>query len=144
MIIAKTLVDIPADKLAPAAAALRTASKRETVERALDLVIQQASSRRSSSLSGLVWCHRTSRRQSWRHDAVGEAVLDTTLRTPASAAARRSSRRCWLLIAATALVHECEILHYDSDYDLLAAAEPGLRTRWIVPQGSVPSTVSAC
>ena len=42
-----------------------------------------------------------------------------------------------LLIAATALVHDVEILHYDSDYDLLATAEPRLRTRWIVPRGSV-------
>ena len=42
-----------------------------------------------------------------------------------------------LLIAATALVHDVEILHYDSDYDLLAAAEPRLRARWVVPRGSV-------
>jgi predicted nucleic acid-binding protein len=42
-----------------------------------------------------------------------------------------------LLIAATALVNDAEILHYDGDYDLLAAAEPRLRTRWIVPRGSV-------
>lgn len=42
-----------------------------------------------------------------------------------------------LVIAATALVHDVEVLHYDADYDLLAAAEPRLRTRWIVPRGSV-------
>ena len=42
-----------------------------------------------------------------------------------------------LLIAATALVHDCEVLHYDSDFDLLADAEPALRARWIVPRGSV-------
>jgi predicted nucleic acid-binding protein len=42
-----------------------------------------------------------------------------------------------LLIAATALVHDAEVLHYDADFDLLAAAEPGLRARWIVPRGSV-------
>ena len=42
---AKTLVDIPADKLARAQARLGTASKRETVERALDLVLQQAEQR---------------------------------------------------------------------------------------------------
>jgi len=42
-----------------------------------------------------------------------------------------------LLIAATALAHDAEILHYDGDYDLLAAAVPRLRARWIVPRGSV-------
>lgn len=42
-----------------------------------------------------------------------------------------------LLIAATALAHDAEILHYDGDYDLLTAAEPRLRARWIVPRGSV-------
>jgi predicted nucleic acid-binding protein len=43
-----------------------------------------------------------------------------------------------LVIAATAVVHGAEVLHYDSDYDALAAAEPRLRATWIVPRGSVP------
>ena len=42
---AKTLVDIPADKLARAQARLGTITKRETIERALDLVLQQAEQR---------------------------------------------------------------------------------------------------
>lgn len=42
---AKTLVDIPAEKLARAQARLGTTTKRETVERALDLVLQQAEQR---------------------------------------------------------------------------------------------------
>lgn len=42
---AKTLVDIPEDKLARAQARLGTATKRETVERALDLVLHQAEQR---------------------------------------------------------------------------------------------------
>lgn len=42
---AKTLVDIPEEKLTAAQAALGTRSKRETVERALDLVIQQQQQR---------------------------------------------------------------------------------------------------
>lgn len=42
---AKTLVDIPEDKLARAQARLGTSTKRETVERALDLVLQQAEQR---------------------------------------------------------------------------------------------------
>ncbi len=41
----KTLVDIPEDKLAAAQAVLGTSSKRATVERALDLVLQQAHQR---------------------------------------------------------------------------------------------------
>lgn len=51
--------------------------------------------------------------------------------------AHRGPKVVDLLIAATALVHDAEILHYDGDYDLLAAAEPSLRVRWIVPRGSV-------
>ncbi|MDR1767199.1 MAG: PIN domain-containing protein [Propionibacteriaceae bacterium] len=48
-----------------------------------------------------------------------------------------------LQIAATALHHSRDgqqvmIVHYDSDFDHLAAIEPALRTNWIVPQGSVP------
>lgn len=75
-------------------------------------------------------------------------LLDDTL--PAVSVAAQSLRRALvqrgthrgpkvidLLIAATSLVHDAEILHYDSDYDLLVAAEPRLRTRWIVPRGSV-------
>ncbi len=42
---AKTLVDIPAEKLAEAQAVLGTTSKRSTVEAALDLVLQQARQR---------------------------------------------------------------------------------------------------
>lgn len=42
---AKTLVDIPADKLARAQERLGTATERETVERALDLVLEQAEQR---------------------------------------------------------------------------------------------------
>jgi predicted nucleic acid-binding protein len=42
-----------------------------------------------------------------------------------------------VVIAATALVHGAEVLHYDADYDLIADAEPRLRTRWVVPRGSV-------
>lgn len=43
-----------------------------------------------------------------------------------------------VVIAATALVHDATVLHYDSDYDLLGAVEPRLRCRWIVPRGSIP------
>jgi predicted nucleic acid-binding protein len=40
-----------------------------------------------------------------------------------------------LLIAATAIVHDATVLHYDKDFDLIAEVtrQP---TRWIVPRGS--------
>lgn len=41
-----------------------------------------------------------------------------------------------LLIAATAERHGVAIVHYDSDYDRIAAVT-GQATRWIVPAGSV-------
>lgn len=43
-----------------------------------------------------------------------------------------------LLIAATAVVHEATVLHYDADYDTIAAVEPRLSAAWIVQRGSVP------
>ena len=40
-----------------------------------------------------------------------------------------------LLIAATALVHDATVLHYDKDFDLIAeiTGQPAL---WIIPRGS--------
>ncbi len=40
-----------------------------------------------------------------------------------------------LLIAATAIVHDAAVLHYDKDYDLIAQST-GLRAAWIVPRGT--------
>lgn len=40
-----------------------------------------------------------------------------------------------LLIAATALVHEATVLHYDKDFDLIAEVSE-LRARWIIERGS--------
>jgi predicted nucleic acid-binding protein len=40
-----------------------------------------------------------------------------------------------LLIAATAMVHDATLLHYDKDFDLIAEVT-GQPTRWIVPRGS--------
>jgi len=42
-----------------------------------------------------------------------------------------------LLIAAVAEREQVTILHYDSDFDMIAEAT-GQPTRWIVPRGSVP------
>ncbi|MEP6481497.1 MAG: PIN domain nuclease [Rhodoglobus sp.] len=40
-----------------------------------------------------------------------------------------------LMIAATALVHDAVVLHYDRDFDLIAA-ETGQPSLWIVPRGT--------
>ena len=40
-----------------------------------------------------------------------------------------------LLVAATAVVHGATVLHYDKDFDLIAAVT-GQPTRWIVPRGT--------
>jgi predicted nucleic acid-binding protein len=42
-----------------------------------------------------------------------------------------------LLIAATAEVHDAIVVHYDHDFDVIAAVT-GQPTAWIVPAGSVP------
>jgi predicted nucleic acid-binding protein len=42
-----------------------------------------------------------------------------------------------LLLAAVAERHRVTLLHYDADFDLLAAIT-GQAARWIVPRGSVP------
>jgi predicted nucleic acid-binding protein len=42
-----------------------------------------------------------------------------------------------LLIAALALRARLTVLHYDADYDLVAAVT-GQATEWVVPRGSVP------
>lgn len=41
-----------------------------------------------------------------------------------------------LLIAATAEIHGAVVVHYDQDFDAIAAVT-GQETRWIVPAGSV-------
>jgi predicted nucleic acid-binding protein len=41
-----------------------------------------------------------------------------------------------LIIAATAEVHGATVLHYDSDYDRIAAVT-GQPTEWIAPKGSI-------
>jgi len=40
-------------------------------------------------------------------------------------------------IAATAVHSESTVLHYDGDFDHIAVAYPRLRSRWVVPRGSV-------
>lgn len=49
----------------------------------------------------------------------------------------RSAQATDMLIAATAVHYGATILHYDKYFELISAAYPGLRQRWIVPRGSV-------
>jgi hypothetical protein len=62
------------------------------------------------------------------------------------ALARRGQHRAVglpdLLIAAVAERAGLTVLHYDADYDLVAAVT-GQPTRWIVPRGAVPCPVPA-
>lgn len=41
-----------------------------------------------------------------------------------------------LLLAATAEEHDLIMLHYDADFDVIAGVSP-LRTRWVVPRGTL-------
>ncbi|MBO0855113.1 MAG: PIN domain-containing protein [Nocardia sp.] len=49
----------------------------------------------------------------------------------------RSAQATDLLIAATAVHYGAIVLHYDKHFELISAAYPGLRQRWIVPRGSI-------
>lgn len=42
-----------------------------------------------------------------------------------------------LLRAATAIVHDAVLVHYDSDFEVLAEVDSRLRQEWIVPAGTV-------
>jgi predicted nucleic acid-binding protein len=46
-----------------------------------------------------------------------------------------------LIIAATAELHSATVLHYDADYDRIAAVT-GQATEWVVPKGSLGSDAS--
>jgi predicted nucleic acid-binding protein len=70
---------------------------------------------------------------------VSAAALDRALDTH-RALARTSQHRHFalpdLIIAATAEQHGVAVLHYDADYDRIAAVT-GQPTEWIVPRGSL-------
>lgn len=71
----------------------------------------------------------------WLH--VTEAVMGRALSTQRLLAARGQHRRPIpdLVIAAAAAEHDMTVLHYDHDFDLIAAVtrQP---TRWILPPGT--------
>ena len=71
----------------------------------------------------------------WLHvsTAVAQRALDIQRALAATSLHRRPIRD--VLLTAVALEHEATILHYDSDFDLLADAT-GVSTRWIIPRGT--------
>lgn len=42
-----------------------------------------------------------------------------------------------IISAALAVQYQATILHYDRDFEHIAAAEPRLKQRWVVPAGSI-------
>lgn len=68
------------------------------------------------------------------NEAVFERALDIRHELAKSGSDRLPVRD--LLVAAAAELGGLTVLHYDSDYDLIAAVT-GQATEWVVPQGSV-------
>ncbi len=71
----------------------------------------------------------------WLHldaDVAGEAMV-----IQRSLASRGQHRRPIpdLLVAATAIVHDATLLHYDRDFDLISGVSD-LSARWIIPQNT--------
>lgn len=66
-------------------------------------------------------------------EAVATRALDIQRRLAATGQHRRPIPD--LLVAATALEHGATVLHYDHDFDLIAAAT-GLSARWVIPAGT--------
>lgn len=78
----------------------------------------------------------------WLH--VTQAVMTRAVTTQRLLAARGQHRRPLpdLIIAAAAAEHDATVLHYDNDFDLIAAVT-GQPTRWIVaPRTGIPPSSS--
>jgi predicted nucleic acid-binding protein len=70
---------------------------------------------------------------------VTQQAMDRALavhRMLATASQHRHFRLPDLIIAATAELHGATVLHYDADYDRIAAIT-GQPTEWVVPRGSL-------
>ncbi|SDI91337.1 hypothetical protein SAMN05444157_0768 [Frankineae bacterium MT45] len=65
------------------------------------------------------------------------AAVVSLQRSLVQAGTHRGPKVIDLLIAATALVHDATVLHYDSDFDTLVAADAALKAHWVVPRGSI-------
>lgn len=81
---------------------------------------------------------RQNRRDAYELLPINQEEWDRALETQRELAARSMTRSCGiadLLVAATAERHDVTILHYDEDYDDIAAIT-GQRVEWIVPRGT--------
>ena len=70
---------------------------------------------------------------------ISEVVLERALEVQgvlAESSQHRSVSLPDLIVAACAERHGLTVLHYDSDYDRIAAVT-GQPTQWVVPRGSV-------
>ena len=80
---------------------------------------------RWADLGALPWLRLT--------EAVAARALDIQRQLAGLAQHRRPIPD--LLVSATALEHDATVLHYDHDFDLIAAST-GLSARWIIPAGT--------
>lgn len=70
------------------------------------------------------------------HPEIGERARDVQARL-AARSQHRAAGIIDLLTAATAEQYAATVLHYDADFDHIAAVT-GQFTQWVVPKGSVP------
>jgi predicted nucleic acid-binding protein len=71
--------------------------------------------------------------------AINESIMDRALEVQAELASTSQHRSVSLpdlIVAACAEHHQLALLHYDSDFDRIAAITRQ-QTRWVVPRGSV-------
>jgi predicted nucleic acid-binding protein len=69
---------------------------------------------------------------------ITQSICDRALQIQSTLASKRQHRIPIpdLLIAAVALENDLTVLHYDSDFDIIASAT-GLHAQWIAPRGSL-------
>lgn len=83
---------------------------------------------------------RDDRAVTYHHAPLVEEIGVTAVELQASLARAGQLRAVGpidLLIAATAVTHSLTVLHYDSDFEILATADGRIAQRWVVPRGSV-------
>ncbi|MCU1487257.1 MAG: PilT protein domain protein [Actinomycetia bacterium] len=83
---------------------------------------------------------RVDRREGYEWLPMADEVWDRALDVQRQLSAQGQLRAVGipdLLIAATAERHAVTLVHYDSDFDVVAAVT-GQPTEWVVPRGSVP------
>ena len=147
----KRLVEIDDADLDAARVALSTSTIRETVTRALREVAASAgllATYAALDLEALYSARtpqeyrevRADRRLAYEYLPTGDEDWQRALQvqaTLAEAGRWRGVGLADLVISAVAERHRVTVLHYDGDYDGVAAVT-GQSTEWVVPAGSVP------